>query len=395
MKKTNRLFVLLLALAMLCSAFAGCTPAANEPAKTQDPAPTQAATPAAPAETDDATDYSGIKIGVLMTATREDGGWNQSFYNAFEEIKKQLNLSDDQIVYMEQISEASDAINAMNLLINDGCNMIYGTSAGYKDAVTSVAAQYEGTEGLYFHQFEGNTTSNMASYSIRHNAAEFILGYISAKMSPTDELGFVAGFPVATVISCINAWSSGARYANPNATVKLLWANHWRDTAKEKEAALSLLDEGITCIGYQGSTNAVAQAVAERGGYTTGYHIDMHAYGPNVMLASFMWNWMPILLDQINSVATDTWTNETRFYGIEEGAATTSPLNADIIPPDLLTEAEAVKAKVISGEIKVFPTPVKDNKGNIQLESGEFSDEQLLQPMWLLDNVIGGIPGKE
>ncbi|MEL7608674.1 MAG: BMP family ABC transporter substrate-binding protein [Bacillota bacterium] len=396
MKKTSRFLALLLVLAMLGGAFSGCAQVATEPDKTQEPAaPTEAAATEAPTPTDSAIDYSGIKIGVLMTATKEDGGWNQSFYNAFEQIKEQLKLSDEQVVYMEGISEASDAINTMNLLISDGCNMIYGTSAGYKDATTSVAAQYVGTEGVYFHQFEGVTAPNLGSFSIRHEAADFILGYLCAKMSPTDKLGFVAGFPVPTVISCIDAWASGARYANPNATVKLLWANHWRDTAKEKEAALSLLDEGITCIGYQGSTNAVAQAVTEKDGYTTGYHIDMYDYAPKAMLASFMWNWTPILLEQINSVVTGTWTNETRFYGIAEGAASTSELNADIIPADILTEAEAVKAKLVSGEIKVFETPVMDNKGNVQLESGEFSNEQLLSTMWLLDNVIGTIPGQE
>lgn len=359
------------------------------PAETAaEPVDEEAAKPA----NDEAVDYSKLKIGVLLHLSRDDGGWSQAQYESFIRTKEELGLTDDQVIIVENIGETGPvAENMIEQLVSEGCNVIFGTSSSFMNAIQKGAERHP---DIYFHHFEYNfDTPNVKPYSIRDTEAIFVLGYVSGLMSNSDSLGFVAAQPQASVIRAINSFAAGARYARENATVQVVWVNSWFDPAKDKESALSLIDSGINALGYQGSTSAVAQASAEKGTYCTGFHIDMHDYAPSAVLTSFMWNWTPIFNQILKDIALDQWTNDTIVMGITENAAQVAPFNEEIIPADILAKAEEVKAKCMAGEIKALEGPVVDNKGETILKEGEsFTDEQLIQMMFLLDNVKGNLP---
>jgi basic membrane lipoprotein Med (substrate-binding protein (PBP1-ABC) superfamily) len=335
-------------------------------------------------------DYSKVKVGILLNTPTTDGGWSQSHWVSFQKVKADLGLTDDQMIILENVLDAGpEASSAIEALVTEGCNVIFGTSSGFTDPITAAAARYPDVK---FHQFEGKTGVNVSAYSVRDIESIFLCGYAAGKMSKSDALGFMAAQPQASVVRAVNSFAAGARYARPNATVQVIWANSWYDPAVEKEGASGMLQSGINALGYHGSTTAVMQAAEAAGGYAVGFHIDMHDYAPKAVLTSFMWNWAPIYEEYITSFARGVWTNDTLFFGMDRDCASTAPFNADIIPADIIADCEAVKAKLIAGEIEVFPAPVKDNLGKTVLAQGEFSDTELINMMFLLDNVIGKLP---
>lgn len=383
--RKSKLLALILAVAMMLSVFAACsqtddptqtTGGSNEPGNTE---------PSAGIPLDE------IKIGVILGTTREDGGWCQAMYESFLKAQAELGLRDDQLIFVEEIVETGTVTeNALEMLIDNGCNVIFSTGAGFANQTASISERYP---DVYFHVFEGKTTDNLASFTARDYQAIFMCGYAAARMSSVDELGFVAAQPTASVVRAINAWAAGAKYANPEAKVRVVWSNSWYDPAADKENANSLFDSGIEAVGYHGSTTAVMLAAEEKGGYATGFHIDMESYAPEAVLTSFMWNWTPIFVEFIEEVAAGTWTNETKIKGMEEDAASIAPYNADIMPADIIADCEDVQAKVTSGEIKVFEGPLYDNKGELILEEGqEFTDAEWIGMMYFADNVIGNLP---
>jgi basic membrane lipoprotein Med (substrate-binding protein (PBP1-ABC) superfamily) len=306
-------------------------------------------------------DYSKAKVGVLINLTSTDGGWSQSHGVSFDRVKANLGLKDDQLILMENVLDAGpESAAAIEALVDEGCNMIFGTSSGFTDPITAGAARHP---NVLFHQFEGKTGTNVSSYSVRDIESIFMGGYVAAKMSKGDALGFMAAQPQASVVRAVNSFAAGARYARPNATVQVIWANSWYNPAVEKEGATGMLQSGINALGYHGSTTAVMQAAEAAGGYATGFHIDMHDYAPKAVLTSLMWNWTPIYEEYITNYVTGKWTNDTIFLGMDRGCAGLAPLNTDIIPADIIADCDAVKAKLISGEVKVYPAPVKDNLG--------------------------------
>lgn len=344
-------------------------------------------------ETSDAADYSKIKVGVISTPGKDDGGWCQATYECIMEAAGNMGMSEEQIVFVDNVpEEISEVSNVISRLVNDGCTMILSAAAGYKDAIDAAGKEYP---EIQFIQFEGNVTDNVIEYGIRDYQAMFVCGYISALMSENDDLGFCGGYPTSSVIRSINAYAQGAKYANPNAKVRIVFANSWFDPAAEKECANSLIAAGVTCMGISTSSPSIPQTCQEAGVYCTGYQVDMHDYAPEAIMVSFMWNWTPIFEEIITQSAKNDLKpyGENYLWGVEHDCAQLSEINSAIVPKEISDKAEEVQAKILSGEIDVFAGEIKDNNGNIIVPDGEtMPDERILDIGCLFDNVIGTIP---
>ena len=340
------------------------------------------------------TDLSKVKIGAFTSNNKDDGGWSQAQYTGLAAAVKNLGLSEDQFLFIEDIPEEgnSDTATVVQQLVDDGCNIIMAVSTGYRDAVDNVSSQYPDVQ---FVAVNGTVKDNSIGYSIRDYQGMFLCGYISALMSEKNELGYSAGYPEASVIRGINAFAQGAKYANPEATVKVVWANSWYDPAAEKECANSLISTGITCLGINASSPAIPQACEEAGVYCTGYHVDMKEYAPKAVMTSFMWNWAPIFEDIVIKFAQNGEKpfGEKYFWGADKGCSEISEINMDIVPQEIADKVYEVQDKVISGEIDVFGGELKDNEGNVVVPAGEtMPDEKILDMGCLLENVIGTLP---
>ena len=117
---------------------------------------------------------------------------------------------------------SSDAESAFEMLVSDGCKLIFGMTSSYTDAITAVSQRHP---DVYFAQFEGKTSDNCVSYSCNDYNTIAMCGYAVALTSKQDQLGFIACQPQASIIRACDAFSAGAKYANPNAKVKVMRAN--------------------------------------------------------------------------------------------------------------------------------------------------------------------------
>lgn len=393
----KRLIALLLVLAMVACLFVGCG-SKEEDTKDDGTASEEAGGESGGESSNEGgdtasgeVDYSSMKVGLLLNNTVTDGGWNQAMAESMERTKEELGLSDDQVIIVESIPDGgAEADSTIVQLVDEGCNFIIGGSAGFTVNVNAACSQYP---DVYFSQFEGTSADNYCSFTCWDIEAIFMCGYAAALMSEGNELGFVAAQPQASVVRAVDAWAAGAKAANPDATVQVIWVNSWYDPAGDKECANTLLQKGITALGYHGSTTAVAQAAEEAGAYCTGFHVDMHDYAPKAVLTSFVWNWAPVFNEMITQIATGTWTSDTKYANMAEGAASLAPWNTDIMPEDVVAQCDEMYNKIVNGEYTVMAGPIYDNQGNEILAEGEtFTLEELINCYFLLDNVIGELP---
>lgn len=343
----------------------------------------------------DSTDQPAvkIKIGIISNTTTEDGGWGTALYDSVTKVKSDLSLEDDQVVWIESIYDGTEDVdNMVDQLAREGCNIIMAHSAGYVDQLKNLAAKHK---DVYFCGYECPVEgfSNYAMYSINDEAASFLCGFVAAKMSDSNNIGYIGNMPTNDLICCLNAFSLGAKYANKDAKVKIIWINSWYDPATEKEAANTLLGSGYNVIGYMGSTASVAQACSEKGAYTTGMYIDMKDYAPDAVLTSHVFDWTLIIKRMIEMASTNSWSTEPIIYGFKDGAARVANLNTDIVPENIAKEYEEVKQKLISGELEVFAGPLYDNTGVLRVKEGEsLSPAELIYIDFLVDNIDGMIP---
>lgn len=335
------------------------------------------------------TDISKLKIGAFSNGPLLDGGYTEAFYNGMEDVKAKYGIKDDQVIIVENIYDGTpDVQNIIQQLINEGCNVIIGHSNGYNEDLDVYARKYP---NVRFYCYEGTTSELVNAYSIHNHQAIYLLGYLCALMSEGDELGFIAPMQNAHIIRSIDAFAIGAKAANPNAKVKVMWVNSWWDAKTDKLCAETLISEGVTAMAYYGSTSAALQACEENGVFCTGFHIDMHNYAPNACMSSFCWNWEPILTKIVERYLNNDKSMDMLLGTVADGSAYIAPMS-DFVPSDIQAKVLEMQNKVASGEVDVFAGPVYDNKGNLQIAEGSTLEEKdLFSVFYLVDNVIGNL----
>lgn len=383
----KKLVALLLSVLMVCSLFTGC--ASKDESKAEEPA-APAQTEAPSDEKTEGRDLADLKIGAFSNSTITDGGYTQAFHNSLETVKANYGLSDDQVILVENVYDGTpDVQNIIQQLINEGCNVIIGHSNGYNEDLDVFAQQHP---EIQFYCYEGTTSDKVTTYSVNNQEVIYLLGYLCAKVSDGDEVGFIAPMQNAHIIRSVDAFALGAKRANENAKVRVMWVNSWWDPETDKLCAETLMSEGINAMAYYGSTSAALQACEANGAYCTGFHIDMHDYAPKACLSSFVWNWVPILSEIVDRYVAEDNSQEMILGGLDMGCAQMAPLNADIIDADIIADVEALEKQVMSGEVDVFAGPVYDNQGNLVIAEGDtLHEEDLFSVMYLVDNVIGSL----
>ena len=338
-------------------------------------------------------DYSSVKIGTIVSNGVDDGGWGQAQVQGVKDAAKDLGISDDNLEWVENISETgTDCANAIEGLMADGCIVIIGASTGYKSTLEQYSKQYPDVQ---FAQADGTSMNgNLVGYQIRSYDGMFVMGYLSALMSDQDALGYSAGQPEASVIQGINAYALGAKYANPDATVRVVWSNSWYDPTAESECANSLISLGIKTMGINASSPAIPKACEQAGALCTGYHVDMKDYAPKAVMASYMWNWAPIFEDFITQFASTGKPVDTDYYwGADKNCSTISDINTDIVPEDIAKKTQDLYQEICDDKLNVLAGEIKDNEGNVIVKEGEvMSDDQSRKMDFLVDNVIGQLP---
>jgi basic membrane protein A len=258
----------------------------------------------------------------------------------------------------------------------------------------TVAVATEFPETWFVHISGYKTGDNLSTVFGKIEEPRFVSGLIAGKMTESNQLGYVAAFPIPEVVRGINAFTLGVRTANPEATVKVVWTNTWFDPVKEKEAAVALLAEGCDVIAQHQDTPEPQKAAEEQGKFGVGYDSDMSVQAPGAVLTSPVWNWGPKYVGIAEAVMAGTYATESYWGGWQDNVVDLAPYGS-MVPDDVKTMADGEIAKFKSGEqniFTIFAGPLKDNTGAERVASGaSMTAEELLGMDWFVDGVIGTV----
>lgn len=336
-------------------------------------------------------DVKDLIIGELHYSVVEDGGWAQAMHEGMLKACENLGIDiSTNLLTMEEISEEDPALieSAVEELVDSGADIIFGCSSGYATILSELQEEFP---DVIFAQQGNDVYDNIVEMQIRGYEGMFQAGYLSALMNEgSNELGFEASMDEASVRTAINSYALGAKYANPDATVQVVWADSWYDLDIEANNAKTLIDSGIKYMGMEASSPAVPQTCEANGAFCVGYNIDMQESAPGAVMTSFVWNWAPIFEDILQKTADGTIEISANYYEGGE-CSQLAPFNTEIIPEDVQAKVQDVKEKIASGEIVIYSGEIKDDKGNVLVEEGQtMSDEDILAQDFFVENVKGG-----
>jgi basic membrane protein A len=338
----------------------------------------------------DAPPAAPLKAAFVYVSPIGEAGW--SYQHEQGRLAMQRALGDQvSSTVVESVAEGPDSERVMRDLAAQGHQLIFATSFGYLEPALRVAADFPAVK--FEHAGGYKTAPNLNTYNARYYEGRYLAGLLAGLRSRSGVAGYVAGFPVPEVVQGINAFTLGMRAARPTAQVKVLWLNTWFDPAKEREAALTLVNQGADVLTNHSASPAVAQAAEEKGVKFLGYQSDMRRFAPNAQLTSVVHQWGGYYTQVAKAVREGRWTPQPVWGGMKDGFITLAPFGADVTKE----QAAAVDAKrraIVAGSFKPFSGRLVDNDGRLRLDKGALDDTAIATMNWFVQGVAGSVPGR-
>ncbi len=334
-----------------------------------------------------------IKVGVLHIGDPADGaGYSYAHDSGIVEMQKNLGLRDDQIIRKNNVADDNDTAieTALNELIEAGCNIIFATSWGYMEKVSEAATAHPEIIFSHCSGYMSNDT-NFNNYFGQIYQARYLAGIVAGLKTKSNKIGYVAAQDNNNpeVTGGIDAFALGVKSVNPDAKVYVKVTNTWFDLQREKAAAVALLDEGCDVITQHQDTTQPMVAAQERGAYGIGYNSDMAKQVPDAVLTSVVWHWGVYYTAAVQAAIDGTWTADNYFKGMNEKLLGLTELTS-LCAEGTQEKVDEATQKILSGELKVFASEIKDNEGTVRVKAGESLDDAYIagQINWYVDNVV-------
>lgn len=324
------------------------------------------------------------KIGIIMTGSREEEGWNGENYKGLSIVCEKLGL---ELLAEENIAENSGlCADAVERLVSDGAKMIVLSSYGYSGEIKDIVSDYP--QVTFYANSVEYYSENMMSYFGRMYQVRYLSGIAAGMKTETNKIGYVAAMQNSEVNRDINAFTLGVRRVNPKAEVVVSWVNSWDDRDGSIAAANNLIkNENIDVITYHQNKGYVIEEAEKAGIYSIGYNKALENVSEKVLISA-EWNW-EILYEAAVTDYLQGYSEPKKCYcgGIDSGVVELSGYSP-ILSAEIIAEIEKAKEEISLGK-DVFIGEIYDNNGILRCGKDELiSDTTLLKNFdWYVDGV--------
>ena len=313
-----------------------------------------------------------VKIG-LITLHDSSSTYDKNFIDAFDQAKAELEAEGYKVetVVVSNIDEDDSCYNAAAELVDEGCSIIFADSFGHEDYMIKAAKKF--TNVTFCHATGTKAhTEKLANY---HNAfasiyegrylagvaagmklaALFGNGDGTAVTAENAKVGYVGAFPYAEVVSGYTSWFLGVQSIVPNATMEVQFTGSWYDPTAEKEAANNLIQRGAKLISQHADSMGAPTACEEAGIPNVTYNVSTKAACADTYIVASRINWAPYYKTIVKAVLAGEEIPYDYVGTLATGSVEVLEIGTAAAPGTAEKLAE-VKAKIISGELKIFDT---------------------------------------
>lgn len=325
-----------------------------------------------------------VKVGVILNGYKDDRSWSQSHYDGLQKTAEKLDLD---ITYKEYVT-ADNIAWEIEQFVENGCKIIIANSAIYNEQIELAAKCYP--EVYFYHATGVGEGKNLASYFGRMYQARYLTGIVAGLQTKTNEIGYVAAFPISEVNRGLNAFTLGVRSVNPDATVYVRWINSWNADDATANATEKLLDtHKIDVLAMHTDSIEPLRIADENNVMSIGYNIDNSTLYPDSYLTAAVWDWEKFYTPQIQRCLQGKFEGANYWESSDTGIMNISALSEnaeDGIEERVKSELERLK----DGTFDVFYGPVYDNSGKLRIAEGEsMTDNAMLNEFdWYVEGVV-------
>lgn len=286
----------------------------------------------------------------------EDQSFNQS---AWEGLKKAEADYGAQVKYLESAQEANYVPN-IDKLTDEHPDLIWGIGYMMADPLLNAAKQNPEQKYAIIDFAYDETPSNVTGVVFRAEEPSFLVGYLAAKTTKTDKIGFVGGIKGTVIDQFEFGYRAGAAYAakelGKNIEVMVQYANSFADDAAGKAIATSMYTNGADIVfhaaGHVGV--GVIEAAKETGKFVIGVDRDQSDLAPDNVITSsmkFVGDAMYIVSKELKD--GQDIGGKTLSFGIKEGAAgiPDNDSTKKLVDPQVYSDTIGLQQLIVDGTI--------------------------------------------
>jgi basic membrane protein A len=304
-----------------------------------------------------------IKVGLVTDVGGvNDQSFNQSAWEGLQRFGKDTGIN---VRYIESRDESNYAPN-INTFVDEKYSLIWGVGFMLGEAMAQAGRDYPNNQFAiidFAYSPDQVPNKNVTGITFAAEECSFLVGFIAGKVTKTGKVGHVNGIASPTMESFAVGYYAGVLTANPNAQIMGQYSGSFGDPAAGKAIANQYFADGADIIyAAAGGTGAgVIEAAREQNKWAIGVDMDQNYIAPNNVLTSALKRVDNAMYDVSEMMRQGTFTGGgTLVYNLKNsgvGYATTG----NHIPQDVIAEVEAIKAKIVSGELKVPATAAQIN----------------------------------
>lgn len=358
----KKIISLLLAVAMLFS-FAGCSEAPADGAKVQSIDEVTLTTPAKIEK----VAKEDLKIGFIFLHDA-NSTYDKNFIDAANAACEELGIKESQVIMKTGIPEGEECYTTAKELVNAGCQVIFADSFGHEPYMIKAAKEFPKVQFCHATGTRGKIecVSNYHTAFAEIYKGRYLAGIaagmklkemIDAGKFTADEakIGYVGAFPYAEVISGYTSFYLGVKSVCPTVKMEVQYTQSWFDIEKENSAAKALIANGCKLISQHADSSGAPSACEAAGVPNVAYNVDTSNIGPNTAIVSSKISWVPYMKMMIQAMLDGSSIPADYCATLEEGAVQLTALTKNAAA-GTQEAIDAAKAKLASGELKVFDT---------------------------------------
>jgi basic membrane protein A and related proteins len=290
-------------------------------------------------------------FGAYATAIEEP--WDGVIHSA---LQKEQAAGRIDYKFVDDIGYSGDMERTLReVATQDQPDVIFGDAFGNEEAVRRVAADFPDI-AFVFGSGGGPAEPNLSVFDNWIHEPAYLAGLAAGKLTKSNTLGVVGGYPVPEVNRLINAFIQGAQEADKSNQVKVAFINSWFDPAAAKEAALAQIASGADVL--YAERFGVIEAAQEKGLLSVGNMSDQSELAPESVITSAVWSMEPTVKFVVDQVLAGAYTAQDLkdFSMFAKGGASLADLNTGVtggIPSDVVSLVEEKEQAIKDGLFRV------------------------------------------
>lgn len=317
-----------------------------------------------------------LAADVTITIVTDTAGLGDQNFNDLADRGAKRAVEELGVGY-KVIESQTQADHVRNLTqASEGSQLVIGVGFLLTDAINEVAAEYPDVHYLLIDSVADDSLANVVSVIFKENEASFLTGIVAGLFTKTGKVGFVGGQRIPPVIRYEVGFKAGIACVNPDAEVKVGYADTFDDPGLGKELTLSQYNQGADIVqaaaGRTGIGAFDAAKEKKTGYWVVAADVDQSQLGAEFQLCVAQKGVDAAVFRVTQEQVEGSFKGGVQDLGLKEGGVDLTHV-ASAVPADIVQTAADYKAAIIAGKVQVpadddsfkafTPVPPDDVKG--------------------------------